>query len=115
MEDNLSAAVSSANTEKTLDVDLNGRNLAIKTTTDVSTTGISAIGHGSKVDIKNAGAISVDAESTGGGRTAALYAGSSGTLHIGNGGGDLESKVLKVRANGNSKSDVAVIKAMTPS
>ena len=112
VEDNLSAAVSSANTGKTLDVDLNGRNLAIKTTTDVSTTGISAIGQGSKVDIKNAGAISVDAESTGGGRTAALYAGSSGTLHIGNGGGDLESKVLKVRANGNSKSDVAVIKAM---
>ena len=112
VEDNLSAAVSSANTEKTLDVDLNGRNLAIKTTTDVSTTGISAIGHGSKVDIKNPGAISVDAESTGGGRTAALYTGSGGTLHIGNGGGDLESKVLKVRANGNSKSDVAVIKAM---
>ena len=109
---NISAAVSSANKGKTLDVDLNGRNLTIKTVTDVSTTGITAIGKDSKVNIKNAGAISIDAESTGGGQTATLFVNGGGAIHIENGGSDIENKVLKVRANGNAKTNVAVIKSM---
>ncbi|WP_308578450.1 autotransporter outer membrane beta-barrel domain-containing protein [uncultured Selenomonas sp.] len=109
---NISAAVSNASTGKTLDINLNGKNLAIKTVTDVSTTGITAIGKDSKVNIKNAGAISIDAESTGGGQTATLFVNGGGAIHIQNGGGNLEDKVLKVRANGNHKTNVAVIKSM---
>ncbi len=109
---NISAAVSSANKGKTLDVDLNGRNLTIKTVTDVSTTGITAIGKDSKVNIKNAGAISIDAESTNYGQTATLFVNGGGAIHIENGGSDIENKVLKVRANGNAKTNVAVIKSM---
>ena len=109
---NISAAVSSANQGKTLDVDLNGRNLTIKTVTDASTTGITAIGKDSKVNIKNAGAISIDAESTNYGQTATLFVNGGGAIHIENGGSDLENKVLKVRANGNYKTNVAVIKSM---
>ena len=109
---NISAAISSANTGKTLDVDLGGKNLAVKTKTDVSTTGISAIGKGSKVDIKNAGTISIDAESTNYGQTATLFVNGGGAIHIANGGGNLEDKVLKVRANGIYKTNVAVIKSM---
>ena len=109
---NISAAVSNASTGKTLDINLNGKNLAIKTVTDVSTTGISAIGKDSKVNIKNAGAISIDAESTNYGQTATLFVNGGGAIHIENGGSDLENKVLKVRANGNYKTNVAVIKSM---
>ncbi|WP_367276156.1 beta strand repeat-containing protein, partial [uncultured Selenomonas sp.] len=109
---NISAAVSNASTGKTLDINLNGKNLAIKTVTDVSTTGISAIGKDSKVNIKNAGAISIDAESTNYGQTATLFVNGGGAIHIENGGSDLENKVLKVRANGNHKTNVAVIKSM---
>ena len=109
---NISAAVSNASTGKTLDINLNGKNLAIKTVTDVSTTGISAIGKDSKVNIKNAGAISIDAESTNYGQTATLFVNGGGAIHIENSGSDLENKVLKVRANGNYKTNVAVIKSM---
>ena len=109
---NISAAISTVNQGKTLDIDLNGKNLAIKTTTDVSTTGISSIGRGSKVHIKNAGAISIDAESTNHGQTATLFVNAGGAIHIENGGDNLEDKVLKVRANGNAKTSVAVIKSM---
>ena len=109
---NISAAISTVNQGKTLDIDLNGKNLAIKTKTDVSTTGISSIGKGSKVHIKNAGAISIDAESTNHGQTATLFVNAGGAIHIENGGDNLEDKVLKVRANGNAKTSVAVIKSM---
>ena len=109
---NISAAVSSANRGKTLDVDLNGKNLAVKTVTDVSTTGITAIGKNSKVNVKNAGAISIDAESTAGGQTAALFVNGGGAIHIQNGGSNLEDKVLKVRSNGTAKTNVALIKSM---
>ncbi|ANR69883.1 hypothetical protein AXF19_01985 [Selenomonas sp. oral taxon 126] len=108
---NISAAISSAN-KGTLDIDLSGKNLTVKTKTDVSTTGISAIGKNSKVNVKNAGAISIDAESTNYGQTAALFVNGGGAIHIANGGGNLEDKVLKVRANGNYKTNVAVIKSM---
>ncbi|MFC2729260.1 MAG: autotransporter outer membrane beta-barrel domain-containing protein, partial [Centipeda sp. (in: firmicutes)] len=108
---NISAAISSAN-KGTLDLDLSGKNLTIKTKTDVSTTGISSIGKDSKVIVKNAGAISIDAESTNHGQTATLFVNGGGAIHIQNGGSNLEDKVLKVRANGNSKTNVAVVKSM---
>ena len=109
---NISAAISNTNTEKPLNIDLNGKNLMINTKTDVSTTGITAIGKVSKVHIKNAGAISIDAESTNYGQTATLFVNGGGAIHIENGGSNLEDKVLKVRANGNAKANVAVIKSM---
>ena len=109
---NISAAISNTDKDKPLDIDLGGKNLTVNTKTDVSTTGITAIGKVSEVNIKNAGAISIDAESTNYGQTAALFVNSGGAIHIANDDGNLEDKVLKVRANGNAKRNVAVIKSM---
>ena len=108
----ISAAISRVNSSDPLNIDLNGKNLTVKTATEVSTTGISSIGGTSKLNIKNAGAISVDAESLIPAQTAALFVNSGGSIHIENGGDNLENKVLKVRANGKVPSHVAVIKSM---
>ena len=109
---NISAAISNTDKDKPLDIDLGSKNLTVNTKTDVSTTGITAIGKVSEVNIRNAGAISINAESTNYGQTAALFVNSGGAIHIANGGGNLEDKVLKLRANGNYKTNVAVIKSM---
>ncbi|WP_156804657.1 autotransporter outer membrane beta-barrel domain-containing protein [Selenomonas sp. F0473] len=108
-----SAAVSNSDIKNPVNIDLRGRNLTVNTKTDMSTVGITAIGNGAQLNIENAGAITVNAENTSSSQTAAVYANSGGKVHIKNGGGDLESKVLKVRANNaDGKTNVAVIKTM---
>ena len=108
-----SAAISNSDIKTPVNIDLGGKNLTVNTKTDISTVGITAIGNGAQLNINNAGAITVNAENTGGSQTAAIYANSGGKVHIENGGSDIESKVLKVRANNvNTKTNVAVIKTM---
>ena len=92
-------------------LDLHGNSMTIKTTTDTHTTGITAIGAGS-VDVANAGKISVSAESTGGGQTAAIFVNGGGTVKIHNGGSNAADKVITLRAKGSNKYNVAVLKAM---
>lgn len=60
----------------------------------------------------DAGKISVKAESTIGGQTAAIFVNNGGTVRIHNGGSNAEDKVLTLRAKGVNSANVSVIKAM---
>lgn len=106
----ISAAVSGGNNHDAY-LHMNGNNLTVNTTSDTPTTGITAIGKGI-VDLEDAGKVSVSAESTGGGQTAAIFVNGGGTVRVHNGTGDLDSKVLTLRAKGKNRYNVAVIKAM---
>ena len=107
----ISAAVSGGGEGHEADLDLHGNSMTIKTTSDTHTTGITAIGKGI-VDVANAGKISVNAESTIGGQTAAIFVNNGGTVRIHNGGSNATDKVLTLRAKGANSANVAVIKAM---
>ncbi|TWH49254.1 autotransporter outer membrane beta-barrel domain-containing protein [Sporomusa sp. KB1] len=107
----ISSAVSGSSAGIAVSIDLNNKNLVINTVSDTHTTGITAIGDG-KVEINNAGKISVNAESTGGGQTAAVFVNGGGQIVIHNGGDDLAGKVLTVRADTTAKANGAVIKSM---
>ena len=107
----ISAAVSGSGKSHEANLDLHGNSMTIKTTTNINTTGITAIGAGS-VDVANAGKISVSAESTGGGQTAAIFVNGGGTVKIHNGGSNAADKVITLRAKGRNKYNVAVLKAM---
>ena len=97
-------------------MDLGGNKLNVDVNWTGGGTGIAAIGHASKkelngsVEIKNAGAMSVDLKT--GGLSAALFANRGGKITIHNGGGKEEDKVLKLRASSKSKGSAAVIKTM---
>lgn len=106
----ISAAVSGGDNHNAY-LHMNGNNLTVNTTSDTHTTGITAIGKGI-VDLEDAGKVSVSAESTGGGQTAAIFVNGGGTVRVHNGTGDLDSKVLTLRAKGKNRYNVAVIKAM---
>lgn len=106
----ISAAVSGGDNHDAY-LQMNGNNLTVNTTSDTHTTGITAIGKG-VVDLEDAGKVSVSAESTGGGQTAAIFVNGGGTAKVHNGTGDLDSKVLTLRAKGKNMANVAVIKAM---
>ena len=107
----ISAAVSGGGEGHEADLDLHGNSMTIKTTSDTHTTGITAIGKGI-VDVANAGKISVNAESTIAGQTAAIFVNNGGTVRIHNGGSNATDKVLTLRAKGANSANVAVIKAM---
>ena len=106
----ISAAVSGGDNHNAY-LHMNGNNLTVNTTSDTHTTGITAIGKGI-VDLEDAGKVSVSAESTGSGQTAAIFVNGGGTVRVHNGTGDLDSKVLTLRAKGKNMANVAVIKAM---
>ena len=106
----ISAAVSGGDSHDAY-LHLNGNNLTVNTTSDTHTTGITAIGKGI-VDLEDAGKVSVSVESKGGGQTAAIFVNGGGTVRVHNGTGDLDSKVLTLRAKGKNRFNVAVIKAM---
>ena len=106
----ISAAVSGGDNHDAY-LQMNGNNLTVNTTSDTHTTGITAIGKG-VVDLEDAGKVSVSAESTGFGQTAAIFVNGGGTVKVHNGTGDLDSKVLTLRAKGKIRNNVAVIKAM---
>jgi hypothetical protein len=97
-------------------MDLGGNKLNVDVNWTGGGTGIAAIGHASKkelngsVEIKNAGAMSVDLKTRG--LSAALFANRGGKITIHNGGGKEEDKVLKLRASSKSKGSAAVIKTM---
>ena len=107
----ISAAVSGGGDGHEADLDLHGNSMTIKTTSDTHTTGITAIGKGI-VDVANAGKISVNAESTIAGQTAAIFVNNGGTVRIHNGDSNATDKVLTLRAKGVNSANVAVIKAM---
>ena len=109
----LSAAVSgSAGTGSPVYMDLNNHTLTVSTTTDTSTTGIAAIGQGGLVELNNAGAVTIRAESTQGGQSAALFVNGGGEIAIHNGGDNAAQKVLTLRADTTAKANGAVIKSM---
>ena len=97
-------------------MDLGGNKLHVDANWTGGGTGIAAIGHSSKkelngsVEIKNAGAVSVDLKTKG--LSAALFANRGGKIMIQNGGGKEEDKVLKLRASSTAKNSAAVIKTM---
>jgi len=107
----ISSAISGSTADTSVSIDLNNKNLIINTTTDTHTTGITAIGDG-KVEVNNAGKITINTESTKGGQTAALYTNGGGHIIIHNGGDNLDSKVLTLRADTTNKANGAVIKSM---
>ncbi|HAD78080.1 MAG TPA: hypothetical protein DCG08_08805 [Dialister sp.] len=104
----ISAAISGSDENHHVTMDMNGNKLTVDTTTDTHTTGIAAIGKG-VVNIKNAGAMSVSATSTKGGRTGALFVNGGGTIQIHNAGAD---HVLTLRAKSTAPANAAVIKSM---
>lgn len=106
----VSAAVSGGNNHDAY-LHLNGNDLTVHTVTNTNTTGITAIGKGI-VDLEDAGKVSVSAESTGGGQTAAIFVNGGGTVKIHNGGSDAADKVITLRAKGSNKYNVAALKAM---
>ena len=97
-------------------MDLGGNKLNVDVNWTGGGTGIAAIGHASKkelngsVEIKNAGAMSVDLKTEG--LSAALFANRGGKLTIHNGGGKEEDKVLTLRASSKVKGSAAVVKTM---
>ena len=104
----ISAAISGSDEKHNVTMDMNGNKLTVDTTTDTHTTGIAAIGKG-VVNIKNAGAMSVSATSTGNGQTGALFVNAGGTINIHNAGAD---HVLTLRAKSTAPANAAVIKSM---
>lgn len=101
------AAISGADADHKVSIDLKGHDLTVDTKSGITTTGISAIGDG-VVDVNHAGDMSITAESTASWmQAAALFANLGGTINIHN-----EGKLLKLRATGMTPSYVAVIKTM---
>ncbi|MFC2340766.1 MAG: autotransporter outer membrane beta-barrel domain-containing protein, partial [Selenomonas artemidis] len=107
-----SPAISNVNAAQPLNIDMNGRKLTIEATGNGTVVGISAVGKGSQVNIKNAGAISITGTNTGSAYAPTLFANGGGSVHIENGGADLESKVLTLRTVGKKEASPAVIKSM---
>ncbi len=103
---NGSAAISGADADHSVTIDLKGHDLTVNTETSVTTTGITAIGDG-VVEINNAGTMSVSADATGTAQAAALFVNLGGTVNIHN-----EGKLLTLRATGKNPANVAVIKTM---
>lgn len=106
------AGIYSGYNQENVNLDLNGKKLNINLVTDQDTAGIAAIAANSKVEIDNAGPMSVYAESTKGSNVATLFVNGGGQLTIHNGDGDLEKKVLTARASASYKNNGAVIKTM---
>lgn len=109
---NFSAGIFSGYNNETVNIDLNGHDLNLNIETDISTTGIAAVGSTGKVEIFNPGAMSINTVSTTGGQTAAVFVNGGGQLFIHNGGDNVKDKVLKLRASTTNSTNGAVIKSM---
>ena len=96
------AAISGSSKEKSATLDLNGNKLTVDTGYN-ATVGIAGIGSG-KVEINNAGAMSVNGE------RAALYANGGGMITIHN--GHDSAGTLTLRAGSSNPRNVAVVKTM---
>ena len=97
---------------KSGNIDLREKNLTINTTYDTTAAGLAATDKGAKLNIKNAGAISIHAKNTGSQYAPGLFVNGGGEIHIENGGDNLENKVLTLRSSGKKEASIAVIKAM---
>ena len=86
------AGIYSGYNQENVNLDLNGKKLNINLVTDQDTAGIAAIAANSKVEIDNAGPMSVYAESTKGSNVATLFVNGGGQLFIHNGGDDAEKQ-----------------------
>ena len=106
------AAISNANPGTALNIDLREKNLTINTAYDTTAAGLAATDKGAKLNIKNAGAISIHAKNTGSQYAPGLFVNGGGEIHIENGGDNLENKVLTLRSSGKKEASIAVIKAM---
>ena len=117
-EDGTSDTFNAKTVFNSVDINLNNHKLDInvKYSGAAGQTGISAIGplggidNASKVELKNAGTININAK--GSGMTAGLFANGGGKLTIHNGGDDAENKVLTVRGNSKIKASGVGIKTM---
>ena len=106
-------AISNSNPAQPLNIDLGGKKLTISGTAKMRiAAGIAAIGKGSKVHVKNAGAISITEKGTQGYYAPTLFVNGGGSIHIENGGENLADKVLTLRSVGKKEASIAVIKAL---
>lgn len=105
------AGIYSGYNQENVNLDLNGKKLNINLVTDQDTAGIAAIAANSKVEIDNAGPMSVYAESTKGANVATLFVNGGGHLFIHNGGDDAESKILTLRGKTTNSTNGVVIKS----
>ena len=105
-------AISNVNPAQPLNIDLNGKKMTIEATGEDTVVGISAIGKGSQVNVKNAGAITIHGTNTGSLYSPTLFANGGGSIHIENGGENLEDKILTLRSVGKKSASPAVIKTM---
>lgn len=105
------AGIYSGYNQENVNLDLNGKKLNINLVTDQDTAGIAAIAANSKVEIDNAGPMSVYAESTKGSNVATLFVNGGGQLFIHNGGDDAESKILTLRGKTTNSTNGVVIKS----
>ena len=107
-----SPAISNVNTGRALDIDLNGKKLNIEHRGNTTVVGINAIGKDSQVNVKNPGAITISGTNTDNLYAPTLYVNGGGSIHIQNGGDNLEDKVLTLRTVGKKEASPAVIKSM---
>lgn len=112
---NIGAAVSASGNNTVLNMNLGGNALTVNGYGSSHSTGIAAIDKG-VVNINNPGAMSVAAESTGGGQTAALFVNSGGKIFVHNantsGSKTLEEQKLTLTGSTTNSTNGAVVKAM---
>lgn len=112
---NIGAAVSASGNNTVLNMNLGGNTLTVNGYGSSHSTGIAAIDKG-VVNINNPGAMSVAAESTGGGQTAALFVNSGGKIFVHNantsGSKTLEEQKLNLTGSTTNSTNGAVVKAM---
>jgi len=110
---NIAPAISNTNPAQPLNIDMNGKKLTLNVAaSDTTVAGIAATKKDAKVNIQNAGAISITGKNTGSLYSPTLFANGGGSIHIGNGGDNLEDKVLTLRSVGKKEASPAVIKTM---
>ena len=112
---NIGAAVSASGNNTVLNMNLGKNALTVNGYGSSHSTGIAAIDKG-VVNINNPGAMSVTAESTGGGQTAALFVNSGGKIFVHNantsGSTTLEKQKLTLTGTTTNSTNGAVVKAM---
>lgn len=115
---NTVASVDASSVNKNVTIDMQGHSLNVTTQKDGSKSvlGMTATGTATsqgKIEINNAGSISVTAKHDGTSYGTALFVNGGGEIIVHNGGADLENKVLTLRAgNTTQKGKGSAIKTM---
>ena len=109
----IAPAISNTDPTQPLNIDMNGKKLTLNVAaSDKTVAGIAATKKDAKVNIQNAGAISITGKNTGSLYSPTLFANGGGSIHIENGGENLENKVLTLRSVGKKEASPAVVKTM---